>query len=214
MRYALFDLDGVLLDTEGQYTVFWRKVGERFFPTDTEFAMRVKGRVLTDIFKLYFPHEADQAYLRQALGNFERSMRYPAVTGAPQFVAALRAGGCKTAVVTSSDRTKMQNVFRALPHFRSDFDAILMAEDFTRAKPAPDCYLQAAQTLGARPEECVVFEDSENGLKAARAAGAKVVGLSTTLPLACVEALADVVIPDFAGLAPATLEARLAACAK
>lgn len=212
--YALFDLDGVLLDTEGQYTVFWRKVGERFFPNDSEFAMRVKGRVLTDIFKLYFPHEADQAYLRQALSDFEHSMRYPAVAGAPQFVAALRTGGSKTAVVTSSDRTKMQNVFRALPNFRSDFDAILMAEDFKHAKPAPDCYLQAAQTLGARPEECVVFEDSENGLKAARAAGAKVVGLSTTLPRARVEALADVVIPDFANLTPAALEARLATCAK
>lgn len=211
---ALFDLDGVLLDTEGQYSEFWSRMASRFFPGIPGIVERIKGSVLTDIFERYIPNPAAKAELRAALTRFEHDMHYAYIAGAPEFVEAVRRAGGKTAIVTSSDRTKMESVFRAMPGLPPLFDRILMAEDFTRSKPAPDCYLLAAGTFGARPEDCVVFEDSENGLKAGRASGAKLVGLATTLPRAKVEALADVVIPDFAGLTPAALEARLATCSK
>lgn len=80
------------------------------------------------------------------------------------------------------------------------FDAILTSEDFERSKPDPDCYLKAAQRLETQIDECLVFEDSVNGLRSGRAAGMKVVGLLTTNPLEVVAPLSDLQLTDYAGV--------------
>jgi HAD superfamily hydrolase (TIGR01509 family) len=103
----------------------------------------------------------------------------------------------KTAVVTSSNKVKMQAVYASHPEFTSLFDAILTSEDFAESKPSPDCYLRAAARFGADPKDCVVFEDSFNGLKSGRAAGMCVVGLSTTNPAESIAPLCDLVISDY-----------------
>jgi HAD superfamily hydrolase (TIGR01509 family) len=77
------------------------------------------------------------------------------------------------------------------------FDAILTSEDFERSKPDPDCYLKAAKRLGASVDECVVLEDSFNGLKSGRAAGMRVIGLATTNPAESIRPLCDEVIRDY-----------------
>ena len=77
------------------------------------------------------------------------------------------------------------------------FDAILTSEDFERSKPDPDCYLKAAQRLGVEVGDCVVFEDSFNGLKSGRAAGMYVVGLSTTNPAEAIRPYCDEVIANY-----------------
>jgi HAD superfamily hydrolase (TIGR01509 family) len=102
-----------------------------------------------------------------------------------------------TAVVTSSNLPKMESVYRHQPGFKVLFDAILTSEDFDRSKPDPDCYLKAARRLGVQIGECVVFEDSINGLKAGRAAGMKVVGLLTTNPLERVAEWSDMQTADY-----------------
>ena len=91
----------------------------------------------------------------------------------------------------------MESVYKAQPGFRSLFDAILTSEDFEYSKPHPDCYLKAAARFGAQPEECIVFEDSFNGLKAGRAAGMKVVGVATTNPAGAIVELSDIQITDY-----------------
>ena len=98
----------------------------------------------------------------------------------PELIRDLHNHGVKTAVVTSSNMPKMESVYRYQPAFKSLFDAILTSEDFERSKPDPDCYLKAAERLGVKKDECIVFEDSFNGLRSGRAAGMKVVGLATT----------------------------------
>jgi len=80
------------------------------------------------------------------------------------------------------------------------FDAILTSEDFAASKPDPDCYLRAARRLGARPEDCVVFEDSFNGLRSGRAAGMTVVGLATTNAADAIRPLCDHVVGDYTAL--------------
>jgi len=122
------------------------------------------------------------------------------VAGFEAFVTLLRSCGVKTAVVTSSNRPKMENVYRQRPEFREYFDAILTSEDFSESKPSPDCYLRGAQRFHAAPEECVVFEDSFNGLKSGRAAQMAVVGLATTNECDDIAPLSDVVIADYQGL--------------
>jgi HAD superfamily hydrolase (TIGR01509 family) len=77
------------------------------------------------------------------------------------------------------------------------FDAILTSEDFERSKPDPDCYLKAAQRLGVNVGDCVVYEDSFNGLKSGRAAGMYVVGLSTTNPATAIRPYCDEIIENY-----------------
>ena len=91
----------------------------------------------------------------------------------------------------------MEAVYHHHPEFKSLFDAILTSEDFERSKPDPDCYLKAAERFGLGPEDCVVFEDSFNGLKSGRAAGMRVVGLATTNPAESIRPLCDEVIEDY-----------------
>ena len=208
---ALFDLDGVLVDTESQYTDFWIRVGKVYYPDDPDFAVRIKGQALENIFSQYFPDSPDvQKQLREDLSAFEARMNYTFMPGAGAFVRALRREGVRTTVVTSSDRWKMAQLLKQHPGFDDLFDRLFTAEDAERSKPAPDCYLNAMSFFGTAPEACVVFEDSLNGLKAARASGAAVVGLSTTLLQETVAQYSDYVMADFTDITPASLRERLA----
>ncbi len=200
-KAALFDLDGVVFDTEPQYTDFWGEQCREFHPDCPGLELEIKGQTLQQIYDRYFSGDllAKQELITERLDAFERNMAFRFVTGFEAFVNDLRAQGVKTAVVTSSNRQKMEAVYVECPGFKQLFDAILTAEDFAKSKPDPDCYLKAAARFDAKPSECVVFEDSFNGLKSGRGAGMFVVGLSTTNPSEAISPLSDVVIGNYIG---------------
>mgnify|MGYP001771503597 FL=1 len=193
---ALFDLDGVILDTEGSYTAFWDDYGSRHF-SEKDFGLKIKGQTLVKILGDYFPEENERKAITDAINDFERKMSYPFVPGVENYIKSLKSNGIRTAVVTSSNLLKMENVYRCHPGFREMFDMILTSEDFSESKPSPYCYLKAMRLFGAGPEDCVVFEDSLAGLQAARASGAFVTALTTTNPEEVVRNYADLVIRDF-----------------
>lgn len=193
---ALFDLDGVILDTEGSYTAFWDDYGSRHF-SEKDFGLKIKGQTLVKILGDYFPEENERKAITDAINDFERKMSYPFVPGVENYIKSLKSNGIRTAVVTSSNLLKMENVYRCHPGFREMFDIILTSEDFSESKPSPYCYLKAMRLFGDGPEDCVVFEDSLAGLQAARASGAFVTALTTTNPEEVVRNYADLVIRDF-----------------
>ena len=193
---ALFDLDGVILDTEGSYTAFWDDYGSRHF-SEKDFGLKIKGQTLVKILDDYFPEENERKSITDAINDFERKMSYPFVPGVENYIKSLKSNGIRTAVVTSSNLLKMENVYRCHPGFKEMFDIILTSEDFSESKPSPYCYLKAMKLFGAGPENCVVFEDSLAGLQAARASGAFVTALTTTNPEEVVRNYADLVIRDF-----------------
>ena len=193
---ALFDLDGVILDTEGSYTAFWDDYGSRHF-SEKDFGLKIKGQTLVKILGDYFPEENERKAITDAINDFERNMSYPFVPGVENYIKSLKSNGIRTAVVTSSNLLKMDNVYRCHPGFREMFDMILTSEDFSESKPSPYCYLKAMRLFGAGPEDCVVFEDSLAGLQSARASGAFVTALTTTNPEEVVRNYADLVIRDF-----------------
>ena len=193
---ALFDLDGVILDTEGSYTAFWDDYGSRHF-SEKDFGLKIKGQTLVKIIDDYFPEENERKSITDAINDFERKMSYPFVPGVENYIKSLKSNGIRTAVVTSSNLLKMDNVYRCHPGFREMFDMILTSEDFSESKPSPYCYLKAMRLFGAGPEDCVVFEDSLAGLQSARASGAFVTALTTTNPEEVVRNYADLVIRDF-----------------
>ena len=199
IKAALFDLDGVVFDTEPQYTVFWGAQCREFHPEHPGLEHEIKGQTLVQIYDAWFsgPLAEKQALITQRLDDYERQMHYDYLAGFEAYVRELRQQGVKTAVVTSSNRPKMEAVYASHPEFKELFDAILTSEDFTASKPDPDCYLKAAERFGFQPVDCVVFEDSFNGLKAGRAAGMTVVGLATTNPEEAIRPLCDRVIHDF-----------------
>ena len=199
MKAALFDLDGVVFDTEPQYTKFWGGQCREFHPEHPGLEFEIKGQTLVQIYDAWFsgPLASKQALITERLNDFERTMDYVYVAGFEVYVTNLRRRGIATAVVTSSNQPKMQAVYQHHPEFRTMFDAILTAEDFERSKPAPDCYLKAAARLNVAVSECVVFEDSFNGLKSGRAAQMRVVGLATTNSAETIRPLCDVVIGDY-----------------
>ena len=200
IKACLFDLDGVVFETESLYTSFWCEMKKEYCPEITDFEYIIKGQTLVQIYDKYFAGDGKkQQEITNKLNEFEQSMPFNYVDGFETFVKALRSEGIKTAVVTSSNREKMQNVYRKHPEFQSYFDAILTSEDFEESKPSPDCYLKAAARFGVQSKECIVFEDSFNGLRSGVSSGARVIGLATTNPIQEIKKYTDKVISNYIG---------------
>lgn len=197
---VLFDLDGVVLDTESQYTVLWNNIGKKYGDVG-EIGRLSKGQTLTHILNTYFKGQTElQKHIIEELYEFEQNMSYAPIPGVMKFMKQLKAASVPTAVVTSSNKAKMENVYRHYPDFKDIVGHVFTSESFTRSKPDPECFLMAMHALGGTPEDTVVFEDSVNGLKAARASGATVVGLVTSNPREVVEPLSDYAINDFTSM--------------
>lgn len=211
LKAALFDLDGVVFDTEPQYSVFWGEQCRLYHPEHPGLEQEIKGSTLTQIYDCWFsgPLLKEQPVITERLNAYEQQMDYLYIDGFIAFVDDLHRHGVRTAVVTSSNLPKMESVYRKQPGFKTLFDAILTSEDFERSKPDPDCYLKAACKLGVAPDACVVFEDSVNGLRSGIAAKMKVVGLLTTNPVDVVAPLSDIQISDYDGLSYETLSHSL-----
>ena len=210
-KAALFDLDGVVFDTEPQYTVFWGGICRQYHPEHPGLEHEIKGQTLTQIYDRWFsgPLLSEQDSITARLNDYEQQMHYDYIAGFEPLIATLHHHGVKTAVVTSSNIPKMESVYRYQMGFCSLFDAILTSEDFERSKPDPDCYIKAAQRLETESDECIVFEDSFNGLKSGRAAGMTVVGLATTNTVQAIKPLSDLQLKDYDGLTFERLEALL-----
>lgn len=195
---ALFDLDGVVVDTESQYTLFWNEVGKRDFPDIPDFALKVKGQTLFEIYQKYYPGDVvSQHRIDKELNDFEARMQYVFVSGVEHFVEELKSKVIHTAVVTSSNHAKMESLYAAVPEIRNMFDHIFTAEDATASKPAPDCYIHAAESFGLRAADCFVFEDSFNGLRSGMSSGATVIGLTTSNPQSAIKEYCHYCIDDF-----------------
>lgn len=190
---VLFDLDGVLLDSEGQYSIFWEQMDHEYPTGIQRFASFIKGFHLARILN-YFENEDVRQQVLDKLLEFERHMNYEFFPGALEFVKELRSAGIPMAIVTSSDHKKMQALYSQYPEFPTLFDKIVTGDMVTKAKPDPDCFLMGARQLGVDIKDCIVFEDSRNGLIAGRESGALVIGISTTLDRDTVGQLSDLTL--------------------
>ena len=195
---ALFDFDGVVVDTEPQYSLFWDEKGEKYHPEIPEFGHHIKGQTLVQIYSQYFLQpEGLQPEITRELLDFETRMSFEFIPGVVDFMKELRQKGVKIAIVTSSNDQKMANAHRALPELKSMVDAIITADKVSHSKPHPECFLLGAETLQIPIENCIVFEDSFHGLEAGNRAGMKVIGLATTNSASAIADKACMVIPDF-----------------
>lgn len=201
----LFDLDGVLIDSEREYSRIWAQVNQEF-PTGVQsLEEKIKGCTLDKILDDHYPDERVRSEVIARLYELESKMRYTYLLGSESFLRELKQEELATAMVTSSNDVKMKHLDEELPELRSFFDVIITADLITHSKPDPEGYLLAASLLHKDIKNCVVFEDSLQGVKAGRASGAYVVGISGTLPAEILAPFADSVVENLSEIKLHTL---------
>lgn len=208
MKGVLFDLDGVLIDSETLYTEFWSNA-EKKYPTGVDdFAYIIKGNNLAKILSTYFPDKEVQADLLRMIDEFERNMQYHIFPGAMELVNSLNQQNIPCAIVTSSDISKMDKLAMQHPDFLNHFNAMVTGNMVSKSKPDPECFLRGAEMIGVDIKDCVVCEDSPSGILAGLNSGAKVIAIATTLRRKdinkdahkIVDSIADISVDDILSL--------------
>lgn len=178
---VLFDLDGVLIDSESLYTEFWSNI-DRVYPTGIDnFAYKIKGNNLGRILSTYYPDSKIQKEIVDLINQFEEQIQYKIFPGVIEFLTELKNRSIPTALVTSSDKEKMKKLYVQHPNFKSYFNVVITGDMVSKSKPNPECFIKGATLLGINPQNCYVFEDSPSGIRAGLDSGAKVIALATTL---------------------------------
>jgi len=186
MTALIFDMDGVIINSNPIHREAWELYNRRFgVETTEEMHQRMYGRRNDQIVRDYlgghltdaevFEHGAAKERLYRELAA--PRLRSLLVPGVRAFLE--RHGDLPMAVASNAEAENVQFVLQSAGLSRW-FRAIVDGHQVSRPKPAPDVYFKAAELLGAAPRECIVFEDSYSGVQAALAAGMRVVGLRTT----------------------------------
>ncbi|HMF38859.1 MAG TPA: HAD-IA family hydrolase [Isosphaeraceae bacterium] len=184
---VIFDMDGVLVESEpfialAAVRMFAEKgvevrpeefrpfigMGEDRFLGGVAEARGVVLEMPRDKVRTY------QIYLELIQGRLEP------LPGVADFVGRCRSLGLRLAVASSADRMKVEGNLRALGLPSGTFDAVVVGEDIILKKPAPDIFLEAARRLGLEPGACLVIEDAVSGVTAARAAGSRCMGITSS----------------------------------
>jgi len=213
LRAVLFDMDGVLLDSEEYICragmLMFREKGLKTVPEDfLEFTGMGEDRYLGGVAEKYnFPFDpvTDKARCYEIYSEIVKGRLKP-LNGVRDFIRRCREVGLKLAVATSADEIKMRINLRETGLDRDLSDAVTVnGLEIEHKKPAPDIFLLAAKKLGVEPDCCLVVEDSVSGIQAAKAAKARVLGITTTFTSKDLN-MADWHAPDLAHAPAAVLE--------
>lgn len=201
---AIFDMDGVLTDSEplinAAAIAMFKEKGLTVHPADfLPFVGTGEDRYIGGVAEKYsFPLDMPEAKRRTYEIYLELvPEQLAAFPGAVDLVRACRAAGLRLAVASSADRIKVEANLRRIDLPPELWDAVITGEDVAAKKPAPDIFLHAASRIGITPEQCVVVEDAVNGVAAAKAAGMRCVAVAQSFS-ADKLAGADLVIPRIA----------------
>lgn len=186
VRALIFDMDGVLIDSNSMHRRAWEEYNRRHGVETTDAMMqRMYGMRNDEIIRDFlgehltddevFAHGAAKEALYREM--MKPVIRRALVPGAVEFL--YRHRGLALAVATNAEPANL-NLVLDEAGLRPLFGALVSGHDVTNPKPHPEIYLRAADLLGVRPEACVVFEDSYAGVRAGLAAGMRVIGVTTT----------------------------------
>jgi beta-phosphoglucomutase family hydrolase len=186
---AIFDWDGVILDSSKHHEESWERLAKeegKILP-EGHF-LRGFGRRNVEIMRDLLQWSDDLQEIQRLSLRKEELYRevvedwgIQSLPGVRTWLERLEQAGVPCVIGSSTEQKNVQLGLRLLG-FESFFQTAVTAEHVQRGKPAPDVFLQAAEKVGIDPRRCVVFEDAPSGVAAARAAGMKVVGVTTTHP--------------------------------
>ena len=212
MRCAavLWDMDGVVVDTDHTVAAFWQALAgaEGFTISDEDLHHHVYGRHADHTLRVLFPAVPVERYpeIYERLREDNESLEYSDIPGAGKLLRQLRDSDVPLALVTGAQHYKVTAVLDQLD-LTDVFDVHIRAEDVPAGKPDPACYRLAAERLGAEIGQCLVFEDALSGVASAVAAGATCVAIGPRWRAAELRTAGAVeVIPDFTTLEFSTPE--------
>ncbi len=209
--FAIFDWDGVIVDSSRQHEAAWERTAhEENRPLPPGYFRRSFGMRNENVIPELLHWTTDPAEIRRLSLRKEeffrqiiRSGPLEPLPGVRELLSELQKAGIPCAVASSTPRANIECVIETLG-VRPFFRALVCGEDVTHGKPDPEVFLLAAARLGAPPARCVVFEDAHVGIEAGRKAGMRVVGVATTHAADTLRG-ADLVVPRLSDLRPADI---------
>jgi HAD superfamily hydrolase (TIGR01509 family) len=206
MKAVIFDMDGVLVDSEPIYAyhqeAYLRELAIDLSQRSAPILYRgMTSKVMWSRLKEEYALEEEVEEL--VLSARSRYLEYlrtlpeiPIVPGARELIHALRSNGYSLAIGSSSSSVRIELFLRRL-NLADEFDAIVSGNDVIHGKPDPEVFLLAAKKIGASPKDCVVIEDAKAGIEAANAAGMKSIGFTGLPDNKDDLSAADVMVTDF-----------------
>ncbi len=184
---AIFDMDGLLFDTERLYKESWEYMAERFGQIpDPAFPPAVAGTSgdhMVEVVHKYYPDIDAQRFIARVTERVAElvAIQVPEKPGMREILEYFHQNGVRMAVASSSREAIVRNNLRqtGVEHY---FDAVVSGNEVEHSKPAPDIFLLAAEQIGCQAEDCYVFEDGINGARAGVAAGCTTVMVPDQVP--------------------------------
>lgn len=178
LKSVIFDMDGLLLDTEKLLVKFWvQAANEAGFPMKTEHALSIRSLhrsyaipYLKEQFGENFDYFKIRSRRMELMRDYLSCNPLELKKGARELLEYLNTKGIPAAICTATDYERTQEYLSQTGIF-GYFDKIICAAMVERGKPSPDIYIYAAQQLGVEPAECLALEDSPNGVRSAAGAG-------------------------------------------
>ena len=208
-KAIIFDLDGVIVDTEPlnkicmfEFLATLGVKGPRTFPENLQ-GLNTKA---------YWTRVKDEYNLQQPIAELIQRWRpyyisylssldqIPVISGIPELIDYFLSSSYQLAIASSANPKRIKLILDKV-QLAHPFNAIIDGDAYAESKPAPDCFLLAAKRLGVEPVECIVIEDSTNGVRAAKAAHMRCIGYGGSDHNTDDLSLADIVIHDFTHLA-------------
>lgn len=211
---AIFDMDGTLIDNTPYHFKSWQALFKKYGKgevTKQRYYTEISGVPVLDTIRREFGEGRTEQQLHELLEEKEslyRDLYQPflkPVEGLVEFLTKLKDSGIKMAMATSATIEDVDFILDNIP-IREDFIEIVNSSMVAKPKPNPDIFLKAAEMLNMPPAKCVVFEDSLAGIRAANAAGMKVVGITTGHPAEALQPV-GLVIDDYTNLTAQKLAA-------
>lgn len=193
----LFDLDGVIIDSEKEYSKIWAQINQEFPSGTDNLEQVIKGSTLTKILNDHYPDEKIKIAVATRLHELENRMRYNYLPYAKEFLEEIQKLNISSALVTSSDDEKMNHLKEEIPNLLDFFEYVVTGDQVKTSKPSPEGYLLAATKLNCEISDCVVFEDSLQGVMAGKNSGALVVGVCGTLSPEKLSPYSDFLVNNF-----------------
>ena len=201
-KAAIFDMDGLILDSERTVLNCWEKIGEKYgFKDIVTYGISVIGKnkkATIDEFERIYGEPGDryERALREIYNVLAKKGEVPLKPHTLELLGAMKNAGMKIAIASSSTReevTTQMDMLGALPFF----DTCVCGDQVTKSKPDPEIFLLACDALGVKPEEAVGLEDSFNGVRACKASGLYTIMVpDIIMPDDEMKSLADVILPS------------------
>jgi HAD superfamily hydrolase (TIGR01509 family) len=177
-RVVIFDMDGLMFDTERLACTMWKKAGaengytipDSFFPSIIGSNTVETERIFKQRFGRDFPYQRLRKIRLDYTDRFLQDEGVPVKKGLLPLLDILTENNIKKAVATSTEKGRARENL-TLAGILEKFDCLVGGDDVTKSKPEPDIFLEAARQLHTRPSSCIVLEDSEKGIAVALAAG-------------------------------------------